>query len=221
MAEDVKSLRARRVADTEARLVAAASELFVEQGYVQTTLAQVAERAGTATRTVYVRFGTKAALFRRAVDVALVGDLERVDVRRRPGAQTALTAATLGRRIDALVDVTTGIYARAGALFEVAAQAEGGEPEVAAAFQAGRRATVALSRAFWTQAVADRLVDARADVPALTATTDLLICADSVVHLRRTQSWSPDEYRDHLARTLRGLARHPPRRRRVRAETGS
>ena len=67
-------LQGRTVARTEAELVEAARALFLEQGYVATTLAQIAERAGVAARTVYVRFGTKAALFMRVVDLALVGD---------------------------------------------------------------------------------------------------------------------------------------------------
>ena len=68
-----------------------------------------------------MRFGTKAALFRCVVDRALVGDSEPVDVADRPRTQEAMTAKTLGQRIDALVDVSTGIAKRAGRLFEVAA----------------------------------------------------------------------------------------------------
>src|SRR5215216_3639997 len=71
-----QDLRAARVARTEAQLIAAATELFLERGYVATTLVQIALHAGIAPRTVYLRFGTKAALFRRVVDRALVGDAE-------------------------------------------------------------------------------------------------------------------------------------------------
>src|SRR3954469_9652397 len=85
-------LSAQRVARTEAELMDAAQELFLDQGYVATTLAQVAQRAGLAARTVYVRFGTKAALFGRVVDRALVGDAEPVDVAHRPGTTRAMTA---------------------------------------------------------------------------------------------------------------------------------
>ena len=74
-------------------LIDAARALFLEQGYVATTLAQVARRAGLAARTVYVRFGTKATLFTRVVDQALVGDAEPIDVAHRPRTQDAMTAA--------------------------------------------------------------------------------------------------------------------------------
>src|SRR5689334_22464100 len=139
MSDEVKTgaggrrLSAQRVARTEAELMDAAQELFLEQGYVATTLTQVARRAGLAARTVYVRFGTKAALFTRVVDRALVADTAPVDVAHRPGMARAMTAGTLETRIEALADVSVGIADRAGALFDVAAQAEAVEPQVAQA----------------------------------------------------------------------------------------
>src|SRR5919202_4926817 len=158
MRDDVNSdgtsrgLSALRVARTEAVLMDAAHDLFLEQGYVATTLTQVAERAGLAPRTVYVRFGTKAALFTRVIDRALVGDSEPVDVAHRPRAIEAMTADSLAARIEAFADVCVGVAERAGPLFEVAAQAEAVEPEVAEAASAGRRETVQLCMEFWRRA---------------------------------------------------------------------
>src|SRR2546430_3424949 len=74
------TLRQAQTALTEQRIVAAATELFLADGYVATTLEAVARHARVAARTVYVRFGTKAALVKRGVDVAIVGDTELVDV---------------------------------------------------------------------------------------------------------------------------------------------
>ena len=45
---------------TERRILEAATELFIERGYVGTSLLAVAEAAGVAPRTVYVRFRSKA-----------------------------------------------------------------------------------------------------------------------------------------------------------------
>jgi AcrR family transcriptional regulator len=201
-----RTLSAQRVARTEAELMDAAQDLFLEQGYLATTLAQVAQRAGLAARTVYVRFGTKAALFRRVVDRALVGDAEPVDVAHRPGATEAMTAETLEARIDALADVCIGVAERAGRLFEVAAQAEAIEPEVAQAATAGRRATAELCTAFWRHAAADGLISSELDAEALAVVTDLLVCADTVVHLRRTHGWSASAHRGLVVDTLAALA---------------
>jgi AcrR family transcriptional regulator len=201
-----RGLSAQRVARTEAELMDAARDLFLQQGYVATTLAQVAQRAGLAARTVYVRFGTKAALFRRVVDRALVGDAEPVDVAHRPGAMQAMTADTLQARIDAFADVCIGVAERAGPLFEVAAQAEAVEPEVAQAATAGRRATAELCTAFWRHAAADGLISDELDREALAVVTDLLVCADTVVHLRRTRGWSAPAHRRLVVDTLTTVA---------------
>ena len=202
-------LRAARVSRTEAALIDAARALFLEQGYVATTLAQVARRAGLAPRTVYVRFGTKATLFRRVVDQALVGDSDPIDVAHRPRTQDAMTAATLAERIEALADVSASIADRAGGLFEVAMQAEGLEPELAGAGEAGRRATAELSRSFWMRAAADRLLTSDLNPAHLAVLTDLLVCADTVVHLRRTHTWSARMHSALIVDTLTALTRPP------------
>jgi len=197
------------VARTEAELIDAARALFLDHGYVATTLAQIAQRAGVAARTVYVRFGTKASLFKRVVDRALVGDAEPIDVAHRPRTHDAMTADTLAERIDALADVSIGIAERAGALFEVAAQAEGLEPELAEAAQAGRRATTDLCRSFWRHAAADGLLANGLDAASLAVATDVLVCADTVVHLRHAHGWSAPAHRSLIIDTLTALTRPP------------
>jgi AcrR family transcriptional regulator len=186
----------------------AARDLFLEQGYVATTLTQVAERAGLAPRTVYVRFGTKAALLKRVIDRALVGDTEPIDVAHRPRTVEAMTADSLDARIEALADVCVGVAERAGPLFEVAAQAEALEPEVAEAASAGRRATAELCAEFWRRASADGLLPDDVDTGALVVVADLLVCADTTVHLRRTRGWSAPEHRALVVDTLTALAAH-------------
>jgi AcrR family transcriptional regulator len=212
MSQDVKrkslttpDLRASRVARTEAQLIGAASVLFLDQGYVATTLAQIAERAGVAARTVYVRFGTKAALFSRVVDQALAGDAEPIDTAHRPRTRDAMTAPTLAERIEALADVSVGIAERAGPLFEVAAQSEGLEPELAEAARAGRQATTQLCRSFWDHAAADGLLDQGLNPERLAVAADVLLCADTVVHIRRTHGWSAALHRSLIVDTLTAL----------------
>src|SRR5688572_15628470 len=71
MDEGVKTDRRRlRRAETERRLVESASALFVERGYAATTLADVAEHADVAPRTLYLHFSTKAELLLRCIGIA-------------------------------------------------------------------------------------------------------------------------------------------------------
>src|SRR6478672_4353659 len=69
---------------TRRRIVAAAAELFIENGYPATTLDQIADRAGVAVQTVYFHFGNKRTVLKEAVDVAAVGDDEQVALLERP-----------------------------------------------------------------------------------------------------------------------------------------
>ena len=199
------------MARTETELIDAAHTLFLERGYVATTLAAIARRAGVGERTVYVRFGTKATLFRRVVDHALVGDTQPIDFAHRPLTREAMTADTLTGRIHALADLSIGIAERAGPLFEVATQAEGLEPELARASQDGRLATTALARSFWRHASADRLLPDDLDTAALALATDVLICADTTVHLRRAHGWSAPAHRTLIVTTLQALTAQPNR----------
>jgi AcrR family transcriptional regulator len=68
------SRRREQAAETRRRIIAAANDLFVGQGYGQTTVKQVAERAGVAVETVYAAFRTKAALLRHVWYVDFRGD---------------------------------------------------------------------------------------------------------------------------------------------------
>src|SRR5207248_6312858 len=56
-----------------AAVVAAASRLFVRDGFAGTTIARIAEDAGVSEETVYKAFGNKIALVRAVRDRALAG----------------------------------------------------------------------------------------------------------------------------------------------------
>lgn len=201
-----REVAARRVAETEERLLAAASRLFVRDGYAATTLTAVAAEAGVAPRTVYVRFGTKAALLKRAVDVALVGDTAPIPVAERDWLQRSLGGPTLDDRIRLLARGSSQLMQRAGALFVVVAEAAATEPVIAAAAQAGREATRDTFRAFWRAAHQDGLLAPDADMRWLADTSAVLGSADTYVHIARTYSWSASAYERWLARSWRRLA---------------
>lgn len=81
MAENVKSKRRyespRRRLQAEATrrdILAAAQRLFERQGYATTTMAEIAEAAGVALKTVYLAFETKSGLLRTLWNLLLRGD---------------------------------------------------------------------------------------------------------------------------------------------------
>jgi AcrR family transcriptional regulator len=205
MNASVKGLRAARVAETQQRILEAARVLFVRDGYHATTLTAVADRAGVGHRTVYVRFGTKVALLRRVVDVAVAGDTDERTVAERDWYQAALTGPTLAERIETLTQGTTELLERAGDLFEVVLQAQAAEPELAEAFQKGRADTRKLLQRFVRGARTDGLLAAVADPVWQEETVALAGQAETYLLLRRTTGWSHAQYRGWLRHTLEEL----------------
>src|SRR5512137_3209558 len=60
--------RQRQAQATRDMIVSAAQALFLEQGYICTTIDVIAERAGVATSTVYAIFGSKRGILRAIRD---------------------------------------------------------------------------------------------------------------------------------------------------------
>lgn len=203
-------LRQAQIAHTEQRIIAAATELFLADGYVATTLEAVARRAAVGARTVYVRFGTKAALFKRVVDVAIVGDTQPVDVLGRDWMQAALTAPTAAGRITAMAAAGRQILARTGALFAVAQQAAAIEPLIAGFWQQGREQTRHAYAVFWTRMAQDGLLDPAIDLDWLTDTTSILAAAETYLLTTRLTGWDLDTYQHWLATTCTRLSAPPP-----------
>lgn len=212
MPDDVKQneqttrRRAARVAQTEERIIDAATRLFLADGYVATTLAAVAEAADVGARTVYVRFGTKAELFKRVVDVAIVGDTEPVDVLGREPMRTALRAPTAAERIAAGAALGRGIMARTGALFAVAQQAAAVEPLIEGYWQQGREQSRYTQRVFWTTMADDGLLGPSVDLDRLVDTVSVVGAAETFLLITRMLGWSLDVYEDWLRDTLTRLA---------------
>ena len=63
-----------RAAVTRGRIVRAAHDLFVEQGYSGTRMTDIAAKAGVAVQTVYFTFHTKAELLSACYERAVLGE---------------------------------------------------------------------------------------------------------------------------------------------------
>lgn len=202
---DSTGRRDARTRATEARILRAASELFVTRGWSGTTVTDVATAADVAERTVYVRFGTKGALLRRAIDVAVAGDDEPVPVRERPWFQTALTAATLDERIDSYAAGAAALMKRAAPLIAVALQAVGDDSILADAASAGHAGTRDDLQRLWRQAEADGLIPGHVNVPWFLDTIAVIGQADVYLLGHEVVGWTPRRYEQWLQTTLRRL----------------
>lgn len=216
MPDHVKpDLRMARRAETEARLVRAATQLFVEHGYAATTLAAVADAAGLAHRTVYARFPTKADLLQRCLDVAIGGDELDATIDDRAWVRAAMSAPTRAERIRVMAQATAALMGRTGALLRVAIEAEASEVSIAERAQAGRADTQRVVEGFWRAMAADALLPAGVDVEWLAVTGALLAQAETFLVGSRTLGWDIETYATWLETTWLRLASPSGGRRRA------
>ena len=104
---------------TRRRILQAAYELFVDQGYGATTLQGVAERAGVAVQTIYFAFGNKPSLLKELVDVTIAGDDEQIPTMRRAWFLDALAADTAEAQLRAHVRGTCEMLQRVAPIMDV------------------------------------------------------------------------------------------------------
>lgn len=127
---DPTTQRARAARDTRRRVVEAAHQLFLDQGFPATTIRDVADRAGVSAETVYKGFGGKAGLLKAAYDVAMAGDDEPIPIVDRPEARAVQAAETPAASAAAYADLAETLVGRAGPLTRVVLAGRGASAEV-------------------------------------------------------------------------------------------
>jgi AcrR family transcriptional regulator len=197
--------RETRIRETERRILAAAHELFVADGWAGTTLRDVAAAADVAERTVYVRFGTKGALLNRVIGAAIAGDADPIPVRDRPWYRTALTAPTLEGRIDAYAAGASALMSRAAPVIAVALSAMGDDSAIADSARAGHAGTREDVKRLWQRAHNDGLFPDHVDVTWFIETVSVILQADVYLLGVEVQSWTPRKYENWLRTTIRRL----------------
>jgi AcrR family transcriptional regulator len=206
MANAVKGSRATgrgsRARQTRRRIVAAAAELFIADGYTGTTLEQIAERAGVAVQTVYFHFGNKRTVLRAVVDVAAVGDDQPIDLLDRPLYRQLAHERDPRRYISLWTGGHREILTRMAPILRLLRDAAGTDPDVAAQWQANEQYRVAGYR----DGIVQHLADLDALKPGLTTqdTLDILLALTTIdVYLTLTErGWSPDKWQTWMTDTI-------------------
>lgn len=194
--------RAVKARETRRKMLAAARDLFVEHGYGATALQDVADRAGVAVQTIYFTFGTKRALLKEVVDVAIAGDDEPVATMDRPWFHEALAAPTAAEQIDLHVAATVAILGRVAAIIKVLDAAAAADPEIAAAWPDGDDPRATVQEALATALVAKP--DARQGLSAEEATDMLYGVLSPELYLVFTsgRGWSAEQWGAWSTRVL-------------------
>ena len=123
-----------RQADARSRraaIVESAATLFLEHGYSETTVAQVAAEAGVSAQLVYAAFGGKAGLLWAALDRVAAGDDEPILMRDRPESLALADIADPHDRMRAAAALAAEVNGRVGPLERLLDSVAGSDPAVA------------------------------------------------------------------------------------------
>lgn len=122
------SSRAAAAAETRRRVLAAARDLLISDGYHATSVARLARTAGLSPQTVYNSVGGKAEVVKAVYDLMLAGDEDPTPMSERPeflAMAEAPDRAAFGR---AYAVWSASIHARVGPLLGVLlAEGPGGD----------------------------------------------------------------------------------------------
>jgi AcrR family transcriptional regulator len=201
----VMEQRKNRVRDaprTRRRMLEAARELFVRNGYGATTLKEIADRAGVAVQTIYFTFGNKRVLLKELVDVSIAGDLEPVATMDRPWFQEALAAPTAEAHLRLHVRGTRGILERVAPIVEMLRAAGSADPALAGQWDGDADPRFAVHLEAARSLVAKPR--ARAGITAEHA-ADLLfgvLSPELYQVFVRDRGWSPEQWESWAADTL-------------------
>jgi AcrR family transcriptional regulator len=199
MEQIVKRGRGAKTRATQRKIVDAATELFVAEGYHATTLEQIAVRAGVAVQTVYFHFGNKRSVLKQAVDVAAVGDDESVAMLDRPWLEEARAEPDPRRVLELWTGYGRGIMTRVGPIMKVVQDAAVVDPEMAEQWALNETQTAAAFRV-----LAEQLEAMGALRRPVAEATDILcaICGVGMYLVLAGRGWDTDTWEHFVVDTL-------------------
>jgi len=111
--------RESRAHETRRRIIEAGLRLFLEKGYVNTTVQGIAQAARVAPATIYQACGTKHAVLAAALDITVAGDDTPLAVLDRDWVEDARREKNRGRQLRLIVEGASQIAARTAPLKEI------------------------------------------------------------------------------------------------------
>jgi AcrR family transcriptional regulator len=124
--------RQEQARETRQRIIQAAHDLFVREGYGRTTIVDIARAAGVSVETVYAAFRNKHTLLRQVWYVSFRGDEEDVRLWDRPEIRAVIAEPDLSRRFKAQAVVLTAVFRRITPLLLMLQGAVASQPAAAA-----------------------------------------------------------------------------------------
>ena len=120
---------------TRRTILEAAQRLFVEQGYVATTIEAIATHADVSPETVYATFKNKRTILSDLLDIAIAGDDVPVPILEREWVQAMRDEPDRGRRLRILARNGRLILERTAAIYEVLRGRRLADPQMATVWE--------------------------------------------------------------------------------------
>ncbi len=187
--------RQRQAQVTRSMIVTAAQALFLEQGYICTTIDSIAERAGVATSTVYAIFGSKRGILRAIRD----SWHERTHIHEV--LNSSQKSARPEERLDLLAEATRKQWEIGAEVTAIYTGAAAADPRAAAELSqalVGRREGLQN----FAKSMEPHL-HSGLDAVHAASILQALCLPELFDELVRHSGWSGDEYQAWLARTLK------------------
>lgn len=191
------SRRREQARDTRLRILRAAHDLFVAQGYGRTTIADIARSAAVSPETIYAAFKTKATVLHRVWDVTIGGDDQDVVFHERPEIKAIRAEPDLARRFAMQARMSTVAARRMAPLLLALRGAADTEPAAAAMLvEVDRQRLEGL-----TVMAHDAAATGRLAVPEEQARDLIWSMTDGTLwhHLVVERGWTDDRYATYLA----------------------
>jgi AcrR family transcriptional regulator len=197
------TLREVHADSTRLAIVQAAALLFVERGYVATSIEAIAVAAGVSRATVFTSVGGKPALLKKAYDIALVGDDAQVPLAERERSLAIRAEPDVELYLERYAGLITEVNGRLAAIYEAVRGAASADPDVRAVFekiQSERRSGAA-------HVVADVLAKGslRAGLEPDVAADLVWVLNDAGLYhlLVHRRGWTPERFGTWLSDTMR------------------
>jgi AcrR family transcriptional regulator len=134
----VSARRREQSAATRQRILGAAQDLFIRNGYAATSISTLAARASVSAETIYATFGAKRAILAQLVDAAIGGGADAPPIRDQEWVHGMRREPDPRRRLAALARQGSHTLARRAALDEVVRSAAGADADIAALWRKNR-----------------------------------------------------------------------------------
>src|SRR5437870_9261128 len=197
--------RREQALGTRRAVLDAARDLFVDRGYVATTIDAIAARARVSPETVYATFTNKRSLLSRLIDVSLAGDDAPVPILERRWVRDLRDEPDPRRRVRILARNGRRMLERSLPIYEVLRGAASADPEIASLWERAKAQRLAGQRELL------RIVAERAPLrEGLTASaaTDILYAVGSPETYRLLvvdRGWSATRFERWYAEALARL----------------